>query len=147
RRLYFTAITAVTFLCFPFIAVFIVLAREIVLILLGPEWLEAIVPLQLLALGTPNRTTDKINHSLANALGYVYQRSVREGIYFGAVVVGALTGVILWELPGVALGVLVALFLNYVMAISMSLRLLNSSWREFFWTQPPGVAVGLIVGG
>lgn len=146
RRLYFTAVTAVAFLCFPFIAVFIVLAREIVLVLLGPEWLEAIVPLQILALGTLFRTTYKIDHSLANALGYVYQRSVREGIYFAAVVVGALTGVILWGLSGVALGVLVALFLNYVMAISMSLRLLNSSWREFFWTQLPGVAVGLIVG-
>src|SRR5690606_16214872 len=65
RRLYFTSIAAVTFLCAPFIAAFIILAREIVLVLLGPDWLETIVPLQILALGTLFRTTYKIDHSLA----------------------------------------------------------------------------------
>lgn len=145
RRLYFTAMAAVTFFCFPFVAIFIVLAQEIVLVILGPQWVEATVPLQVLALGTLFRTTYKIDHSLANALGHVYKRSVVDGVYFVAVVTGSLVGVSLAGLTGVAAGVLLALFLNYAIGTSMSLRLLTSSWREFIKTQLPGFAVGLIV--
>jgi hypothetical protein len=61
------------------------------------------------------------------------------------VVIGSLGGAYLGQLEGVAWGILLALLLNYIIAVSMSLRLLNSSWPEFLKTQVPGIRVGFLV--
>jgi PST family polysaccharide transporter len=122
----------------------VILAPEIVKVILGPKWLETIIPFQILALGILPRVSYKIDNSLARALGFVYQRSIRDAVYAVAVVLGAWVG-LHWGLAGVATGVLGAVILNDIMAIKMSLGLINGSWLEYAKTQVPGILLALII--
>jgi len=76
--------------------------------------------------------------------GAVYRRSVRDAVYAAAVVLGAWIG-LHWGLLGVATGVLIAVILNNILAIRMSLKLLNCSWLEYTKAQAPGVFLAIMV--
>lgn len=142
RRIYLTGAELVGLLCVPISLVMIVLAREIVLTLLGPKWTEVVLPLQILSAGILFRTTYKFGDSLAKATGAVYQRSIREGIYAALIIVGAAVGC-RWGLAGVSTGVLFAVGANYAMAASMSRRILNLNAADYVSAHAPGILVGL----
>lgn len=143
-RTYLTGIAIISLVSAPTGVLMVIMAPEIVNVILGPKWSETIIPFQILAIGVLPRVSYKIDDSLARALGAVYRRSVRDAIYAVAVVSGAWIG-LHWGLPGVAVGVLSAVILNNIMAIKMSLRLLNCSWSEYVKAQTPGVFLAVVV--
>lgn len=143
-RSYLTGIAMIGLVCTPIGILMVILAPEIVKVILGPKWLETILPFQILAIGILPRVSYKIDNSLARALGFVYQRSIRDAVYAVAVVLGAWVG-LRWGLQGVATGVLGAVILNDIMAIKMSLGLINGSWLEYAKTQFPGMLLALII--
>jgi len=140
---YLTGIAMIGIVCTPVGIIMVIMAPEIVNIILGSQWSEAIVPFQILALGVLPRVSYKIDNSLAKAMGAVYQRSARDAIYAVAVVLGAIVG-LNWGLSGVAFGVLGAVILNNFMALKMSLRLLGCSPMEYVKAQLPGVLMALL---
>ena len=107
-----------------------VFAREYVLIILGPQWTEAILPFQILVLGTVMRTNSGLSDTLVKAKGAVYSRAWRQAIYALCVVGGAAVGQ-RWGLTGVAAGVLVALMVNAAMMAQLSLKLTGMRWQMF----------------
>lgn len=144
-RAYLGGIAMVALVSAPMGVLMVIAAPEIVEILLGPNWTETILPFQILALGVVARGSYKIDDALARALGVMYQRSVRDAIYAAAVVIGALVG-LRWGLVGVAWGVLAAVLINYVLAIQMSVRLLECSWSQVFQALFPSIYPAAIVG-
>jgi PST family polysaccharide transporter len=122
-----------------------VLAPELVAVAFGSRWSGIVPPFQVLALGMTFRTCHRISDSLSRATGRVYKRAWRQGLYAGLVFLGALIGHA-WGLTGVAVGVLCALFVNYVMMAQLSLEVVQISWARFFLVQLPAVRLALVIG-
>lgn len=137
-RAYLGGIAMVTLVSAPMGVLMVTTAPEIVEILLGPNWSQTVVPFQILALGVVARGSYKIDDSLARAMGMMYQRSVRDAIYAAAVVIGAFIG-LRWGLVGVAWGVLAAVVINYILAIQMSVRLLECTWGQVLQALVPSI--------
>jgi len=143
-KTYLAAISMVALVCAPTGILMVITASEIVEVLLGPKWSEAIVPFQILALGVVGRSSYKIDNALAKALGVMYRRSVRDAIYAAAVVLGAGIG-LRWGLAGVAIGVLGAVVINYILALQMSMDLLDCSLSQVFQALSPSIYPTVLV--
>jgi PST family polysaccharide transporter len=118
-------------------------AKEIVLVLLGPNWIDVILPLQILACGLLFRMSYKMSDSLARAAGAVYRRAWRQLFYAAMVLIGSYIGQF-WGLPGVAIGVAAALVLNFFMMAHLSVQITNISWLDVAKAHKQGAVLGLV---
>ncbi len=126
----------------PVTVLFVLLAPELVRFLLGPNWSETILPLQILAASLVFRMGYKLNDPLTKGLGVVYRRAWRVAIYALAVVLCALAGSS-WGLVGVAIGVSVAIIINFLLVAQLALQLLNLSWRDYAAMHARGVMLAV----
>lgn len=140
---YLSAVAVLSIIMLPISAIFVMTAREIILMLLGQKWLDTILPLQILSWGIFIRTSYKIDDSVAKAVGAVYRRSVRDAIYACLVVGGALIG-LRYGITGVAVGSTLAALVNYLLGVRMSLSLLQIPWSQFLRSVSPGLLLGLV---
>jgi len=143
-KTYLAGIAMVTLVSAPLGVLMITTASEIVAVILGPKWSDTVIPFQILALGVVARGSYKIDDALARALGVMYQRSVRDAIYAAAVILGALIG-LRWGLAGVAIGVLGAVVINYILALQMSIKLLDCSWSQIIKALSPAIYPTIVV--
>jgi len=143
RSTYLTGAAILGLVSAPLGAVMIVTAPELVGILLGPKWAPSIVPFQILTAGIMMRNVYLMAYCLDGALGRMRYRTLRDGIYAMAVIVGSVIGT-RFGLNGVATGVVIAIGVNYFIGAGMSLHLLQSSWREYFESQAPAVLLGIL---
>lgn len=143
---YRRAVAAVALVTLPISILVIVLAPEIVHVLLGPRWTAATRPLQILAAGTLFRTSYKVSDSLTRALGAVYARAWRQWIYAGLVIGGGALGRG-WGISGVAVGVLFALLVNFLLMAHLSTRLLGLPWAGFLAAHVAGLKIAALLGG
>lgn len=144
-RVYLTSTTAIALIVTPMSAVMCISAPEIVLVLLGEQWIGAVSPFQLLSIGVLFRTSYKLGDSLAKAQGALLQRSKREAMYLVSMVLGSLIGV-RWGITGVAAGVLVAVAMNYFGAAQMSLGILGLRWKDYWECHIGGVVLATAAG-
>ncbi|MGI9293303.1 MAG: lipopolysaccharide biosynthesis protein [Pseudomonadales bacterium] len=126
----------------PATMLFVVLAPEIVRLILGPDWPETIVPLQILAATLLFRMGYKLNDPLTKGLGVVYRRAWRVAVYAAAVIGGAFIGAP-WGLAGVSIGVSVAIIINFLLVAQLSLGLLRLSWRDYAGMHARGVVLAV----
>ncbi len=127
----------------PASAVIIVNAPEIVLVLLGENWTDVIFPLQILGAGMLFRVSYKISDSLARALGVVYKRAWRQIVYATAIFIGAYVGSY-WNIDGVAVGVTIAIVVNFLLMAHLSLKELGTGWSPFFERHSRALALSII---
>jgi O-antigen/teichoic acid export membrane protein len=149
RRLtsaYLRGIASVVLLTLPGGVVVAVLAPELVTVAFGSQWQGMVAPFQVLALGMMFRISCRMSDSLSRATGKVYRRAWRQALYAGFVFLGAWLGHG-WGVTGVALGVLCAFFINYLMMAHLSLSLVHSSWAQFAQVQLPALRLTILVGG
>lgn len=142
---YRRCVSGIALLTIPIGATVFVLAPEIVAVVLGAKWVDAVLPLRVLAFGTMFRTSYKISDSLTRAVGAVYRRAWRQWVY-AALVIGAGAVGARWGIAGLAAGVLVALATNFVLMAQLCIRLLGMTWGQFAGTHLPGLRAGIIVG-
>jgi PST family polysaccharide transporter len=145
-RAYRRCIAGVALLTLPVTGVVVLLAPEIFAVLFGPRWVAAVLPFRILALGTLFRTSYKISDSLSRALGAVYRRAWRQWIYAALVIGGAWIGQH-WGLSGVALGVLLALVVNFMLMGELSLALVGITRREMVGAHLPALRTTVLVLG
>jgi O-antigen/teichoic acid export membrane protein len=126
----------ITVIVLPISVLSIILAPEIIRIVLGKNWENAIAPFQILSISILFRTSYKMSDSLARATGAVYDRAWRQILFALFVFVGAWIGT-QWGLAGVATGVLLATCINYLFMAHLSLKLISMSWKDFFKDQIP----------
>ena len=127
-RAFLRSLAVVAMITLPMSVVLVVLAPELVTLVLGPRWSGMITPFQVLAATTLFRTSYKMSDSLARAKGAMYRRAWRQWTYAAAVFLGALAGSH-WGLAGVAVGVSLAIALNFTLMLHLSLRITGLSWR------------------
>lgn len=127
----------------PMSMVMVVLAPEVVLVVLGPNWTNAIVPLRILALGMTFRAGYQMGDAVSRASGAVYRRAWRQGIFAAAVLLGAWIGQF-WGLAGLSFGVLIALGINYILMSWLALSLTSLDWKRFAGAHLPGVRLGFV---
>ncbi len=130
ERMYFNAVKLIFLVVFPLTSLILVLAPELVDIFLGAKWQDAAVLIQLLVLSLVFRTSYKISDSLARATGKVYHRAWRQVLYALMVFVFCYVGTF-YGLKGVALGASLAIFLNYIFMLSLSLKILEASTDKY----------------
>jgi len=143
---YRRGIAAMTLIALPLGLALAIMAEEVVLVALGPRWLDAVLPLQILSLGMLFRMSCRITESFAAATGAVYQTAWRQAAYAGAVFGGALIGQH-WGLPGVALGILFALALQFALMAHLGLALCGLRASDFLVAHRPALLSGLVLAG
>jgi PST family polysaccharide transporter len=90
------------------------------------------------------RTSYKLSDSLARATGAVYRRAWRQGAYAAAVVGGAFVGH-WWGIRGVAIGVLAAVVMNFLLMAHLALHLIDMSWRTYATAHAPALALSAVL--
>lgn len=130
RQAFDTSIGVVVLLTLPLSVGLFVAGPQVILTVLGDQWQAAIGPFRVLILFLVWRTAYKISDSLARAVGAVYRRIWRQLAYFLAVVVGALVGQHFGGLTGVAWGVGLAVMVNFILTLQLSISLLGASWAQ-----------------
>ena len=115
-------------------AIVIVTAPHLIVSVLGEQWLGMVTPLQILCVGGYFRALYHLDGSVAQGLGRTYAELSRQVCYASLVVVGALTG-LRFGLPGVAIGVDVAILFMFVASGQLVLRLIGTSWRIYLRAQ------------
>jgi len=143
RSTYLTGAAVLGLVSAPLSALMVVLAPEIVGVVLGPKWAPTIVPFQLLTASVVLRNVYLMAYCLDGAMGAMRNRTLRDGIYALAVLMGSLIGT-RFGLAGVATGVVVAIAVNYVVGAAMSLRMLGATWRAYARSQLPAFGLGLL---
>jgi len=120
-------VSAVALVTMPVSIMLWVLTPEIVAIILGKQWVAAIEPIRIFALTLFFRTGYKISDSLCRALGAVYKRAFLQMIYALMVIAGAYIGHY-YGLTYVAVGVSIAIVMNFIIMTSLSLSLIKLNW-------------------
>lgn len=129
-----------------FAAIYLVLGPEIILVLLGRQWVEVWPPLQVLAFALIARTAYKVDDSLAIAKGFVRQRIYRDGVYAALAILFTLSGGIAFGIVGAATGISAAISVNYLLAVSLSLKVTKTAPVEFITTIAPGYFLAALFG-
>lgn len=142
---YRRGVAVVALVMTPLSVLLAILAPDLVRVLLGPQWDQAIVPVQVLSLGMLFRTSYKIGDSLARATGAVYRRAWRQALYAAAVIGGAWIGQH-WGITGVAVGVLGALAFNFLLTAQLSVTITGVSWRQFGAAHVPALLLAALTG-
>jgi len=143
RSTYLTGAAILGLVSAPLGALMVVLAPEIVGVVLGPKWVPTILPFQILTSGIMLRNVYLMAYCLDGAMGAMRNRTLRDGIYAFAVLVGSLVGS-RFGLAGVATGVVLAIAVNYVVGAAMSLRMLGATWRDYARSQLPAFGLGFL---
>jgi O-antigen/teichoic acid export membrane protein len=149
RRLasaYLQGTASLALLTLPVGVVAAVLAPDLVAVAFGSRWEGLVAPFQVLVLGMMFRTGYRMSDSLSRATGRVYRRAWRQWLYAGLVFLGAFLGQS-HGLVGVAVGVLGALFINYLMMAQLSLSVIQISWTRFALVQLPALRLTIIIAG
>jgi PST family polysaccharide transporter len=128
----------------PLSAVLFVLAPYLIEALLGPEWLGAIAPFQILIVFSFFRSNAKLCGPLMMAAGKVYRLALIQGGFAASVLVGAWFGSN-WGIGGTAFAVAGAFVFQSMILLRSSLQLTGLSWLEVFgsWLRPAGVAFAI----
>jgi len=148
RRLasaYLQGIALVGLVTLPAGVVAAVLASDLVAVVFGSRWEALVPPFQVLALGMMFRTSSRMSDALSRATGRVYRRAWRQWLYAGLVLLGAGVGQY-WGVTGVAVGVLGAVFVNYLLMAHLSLSVGKISWLRFGQAQLPALGLAIVLG-
>lgn len=129
------------------ITVFLVFfSAEIVQILMGPNWNEAVLPLQIMFLALTFSNSGKMTDAVIRAKGLIYKNVTRKYIYTALTII--LSGYLgyLYGINGAAVGIVLSYFINYLMMIVLVKNVFKGSMKEYFF-EPlmSGIRLGVYV--
>lgn len=138
-------VKVMSLVCMPLTAIFLVLSKQIVVVLLGEDWIAAVIPLQILSLTIVIRINSRVSDILARAVGKVYSRAWRKIIY-GVVMIGSCVVGQRWGLAGVAFAVVFANLLNFILMANLTFRTINIKWKDYLKLYSKSIIVTLFFG-
>jgi O-antigen/teichoic acid export membrane protein len=127
-----TRLTAI--IAAPAMTAMAIVAPHLVRALYGPQWIGAVVPLQIFSLAGYFRALYHLGGVVAQSVGRVYGELWRQVTYAAAVIGGTLVGS-RYGLPGVAAGVSVAILYMFAATGQLALRATGTPWRVYFRVQ------------
>ena len=108
----------------------IVFSRQIVLILLGRKWLEAVPLLQIFFLNLPLRTTASLGDTLMRVHGLIKLNLIRKVQNSVIICVLIYIGYLADGLIGISWGIFASTFISYVMMIAIyKTRIFPDDWK------------------
>ncbi|KAA3618746.1 MAG: lipopolysaccharide biosynthesis protein [Calditrichaeota bacterium] len=138
RSAFRKVVLVVSLVSFPILGGMAVVAANLVPVLLGDQWLETIVPLQIMCVAGILLAIDPFINSVLTATGFVKFTALRRAIEFVLISAAAFFGV-KFGLAGVAAAVLVVSFI--VMLVMMSIITSKSKISWYDCLQPMGPAM------
>jgi PST family polysaccharide transporter len=129
----------------PSMMIVAVVAPHLVSCLYGPQWSGAVVPLQIFSVAGYFRALYHLGGVVAQAVGRVYGELWRQLAYAALVVGGTLLGS-RQGLPGVAIGVSVAILFMFVATGHLVLQATGTKWRAYLRVQREALAIAAIAG-
>lgn len=126
----------------PIALFLIVFSKEVVLILLGDQWMDAIVPLQIMFVVLPFSSSGRMADSVVRAKGMVYKNVYRKAIYTVVLVTCVALGGYYYGLIGAAIGVMFSYLFNYMIMLILVKSIFEKNIKEIFY-QP--IVSGLII--
>jgi PST family polysaccharide transporter len=122
-------------------------SAEVVQILMGENWAEAVLPLQIMFLILTFSNAGKTTDEVIKAKGLVYKNVTRKYIF--TVIILLLSGILGYfhGIIGAAIGIVISHFINYVMMLVLVKNVFKGSIGEYFY-QPlvAGLRLGLYLG-
>ncbi|HRC54882.1 MAG TPA: lipopolysaccharide biosynthesis protein [Kofleriaceae bacterium] len=128
-RAFVRALFATALVLLPASVVLIALAPEIIRVVLGPAWGQAVLPFRIMCLGMLFRTNYKMGALVARACGDVYGVALTQILYAATVVGGALVSV-RWGTAGVAASTTLAIWSLFGTLTWLGLRHVQVTWRQ-----------------
>lgn len=119
RRVYCAGTGLIGLAVAPITAVAVTCRKELVLFVLGQQWIAVTGPLCVMICGLFFRTAYKLGNSLIRSLGRVYQSAAIQFAYAICVILGSYIGHF-YGLTAVALGVTVAFSVMYILTTVVS---------------------------
>lgn len=122
-------------------------SAEIVQILMGAKWTEAVRPLQIMFLILTFSNSGKMTDSVIRAKGLIYKNVTRKYIFTVIVVVLSGTMGYFFGINGAAVGIVISHAINYLMMIVLVKSVFKGSNREYIY-QPmlAGLKLGIYLG-
>jgi PST family polysaccharide transporter len=140
------ALEVITAVALPAGVVMFALANEIVLVGFGARWLAIVPVVSVLSFGVFFRTAYKCSDTVVRSLGAVYDYAGRQALYATLVIGGAYFGAKYDQIGGVAIGVVLAVAINYVSMTRLSSKLLGLRAGQILWAHTLGIWSSLWVG-
>ncbi|MGE0829695.1 MAG: oligosaccharide flippase family protein [Hyphomonadaceae bacterium] len=133
-------------LLFGALAAFVIVEAEAAIrILMGPDWLSIVLPVQVLFAAFAPRAAYRLCESLAFGQGRAGRTAAMQALYLGLMVVGSFAG-LAHGVTGVAIGIAAGLWIFYLAALAMAARLVNSGPSALAIMHGRALAAALIVG-
>lgn len=131
-KIYQFSLGVVNSILLPVSLYLIFFCKEIVLILLGKGWMEAVVPLQimfsLLAFSSSGRMAD----SVVRAKGLIYKNVIRKFLSAIVMLLSAVYGGYKFGLIGAAIGVTFSFLFNYIIMLFLVKNIFQKNITEIF---------------
>lgn len=131
-RTYQHSLGLVNSILMPISLFLICFSKEVVLILLGNQWLEAIVPLQIMFLVLPFSSSGRMADSVVRAKGLIYKNVYRKALYTVVLITAVSLGAYYYGLIGAAIGVTFSYFFNYVIMLILVKSIFKRNLKEIF---------------
>ncbi len=139
-RVYVSAISTVAMFMLPLSALLFLLANEIITLVLGEQWNNITPIFQILSIVLVFRMSYKFSDSVARAKGAVYRRAWRQILYALFVFIFAWIGHF-YGLQGVASGIAIAIFLNFLLMLQLSKSLIGFRWVDILRTHSKHIVI------
>jgi PST family polysaccharide transporter len=144
RRAFLNSVSLSAVIVTPALAALGVAAPEIMRGIFGADWAGAAAPLTILCAGGCLCAAYTMGDSLARAKGAVYAKSRCHAIYAVCVFAGSYIGA-RWGIVGVAVGVVIATIVMYLLMAQLTNKLIGAGWKQYLLCQLPGAILGASV--
>lgn len=131
-KVYQQALGIVNTLLIPIALFLILFAKEVVLLLLGPKWSDAVLPLQIMLIMLPFSTSGRMADSVIRARGLVYKNVKRKFLYNCVLFTSVFTGARYFGLPGAAAAVTFSCLFNYCIMLFLVQKIFDKRPVEIF---------------
>lgn len=145
RRTFAEGNIALMFVVLPLSAFSAIMSSEIVIVLLGSQWLEAIPLFRILSLAMFFRVAYKVSISMIAAKGHSYDVFVRQ-IIFSVVVLGTVYLGTSFGLEGVAWAMTFSLVAMYFLMAQGALKQIEMRWPEFLGKHYRPLLISVAIG-
>ena len=131
-KIYQFSLGVVNTILMPVSIYLIFFSEEIIPILLGKNWSEAIIPLQIMLFVLPFSSSGRMADSVIRAKGLIYKNALRKFLYVIVLVISATYGGYKFGLIGAAVGVTISYLFNYIIMLFLVKKIFNKGIIEVF---------------
>lgn len=131
-KVYQHSLGLVNSILMPLAAFLVIFSEEIVIIMLGENWMEAVVPLMLMFVVLPFSSSGRMADSVLRAKGLIYRNASRKFVYVIVLLSTTIAGAYYYGIIGAAVGVTFSYLFNYVFMLFLVKRVFNKTVNEIF---------------